>query len=243
MKVMSYLNTQHTRSSRIFRFTTLVAIVSAACLALPQASGAQTLADWQTAQTAANDRKGPESIPYASLQEAARNKQGSVGQRCKVETWNCDALGTKSIRETIKGLTFKIDENKKKLDELNNTLSAAKTEAEKQVIQATIVTAKQEMERMTSLLADKTKRLENDLKDIDERIGKGNDCLKARTAAQDVYMEAYNRARSGESDPAIKVIANVLTVYWETRRQEHETIMKDAVLGIQKCQTCRNGDL
>jgi hypothetical protein len=240
---MSYLNTQQTLSSRIFRFTTLVAIVSAACFTLPQVGSAQTLADWQIAQEAARNKKGPESIPYASLQEDARNKQVFMEQLCKSDAWSCDALGTKSIRETIKGLTLKIGESEGKLLELNNTLSAAKTDDEKRAIQATIDAAKKEMERMSTLLADKKQRLENDLKDIEVRIGKGNACLKARNAVQDVYKQAYDRARSGESDPDIKVIANVLTVYWETRRQEHEKIMKDVVIGIQKCQTCKNGDL
>jgi hypothetical protein len=132
---MNYFNVRTMSSSRIFRLVYLALLSSTILISFPQLGKAQSLDDWKKAQIAAKEGKGPESIPYASLQSEAATRQQVMNGLCKVESWSCDNLGTKSIRKTIQDLTIKVAANKSQLASLDSQLSSAKTDDEKQSTQ------------------------------------------------------------------------------------------------------------
>ncbi|MGI0492661.1 hypothetical protein ACN4EG_12825 [Alkalinema pantanalense CENA528] len=226
------------RFLRSIRYAFLLAtIVGTACTVSPTIVVAQSLDNWKAALNA----KGIESIPYENLRRTANEQQEIVNNLCKTE-WSCDSLGTKSIRADINGLQGKINENKNTLISLNNDLSKAATDDEKRSIQEKIDKLNDATKRMSDVLADKTSRLENDLKEIDTRITKGTNCKNARLAVKQAFQDAIDKAKN-ESDPDIKAIANQLITYWEEGNKQHVEAAANADKGVQICQKCQTGDL
>lgn len=220
----------------------LAAIVGTACTVSPTIVVAQSLDDWKTALTAANNDQGTPSIPYESLRRTAAEQQDIVNNLCKTE-WSCKSLGTKSIREDINDrLPGKINENKNTLTNLNNDLAKAVTDDEKRSIQEKIKKLDEETERLSNLLKNKTESLKNDLQEIDTRITQGTNCKNARLAVRKAFQDAIDKAKN-ESDPDIKAIANQLITYWEKGNQKHVEAVTKADEGIEICQKCQKGDL
>lgn len=239
---MNYLSPQIHFDRTIRSVLVLTAIVGSAFTIYPSAVKAQSLDDWKAALTAANNDQGTKSIPYDSFRRIATEQQEAVNNLCKTDSWSCDSLGTKSIREDINGLQLKINENKNTLTSLNNDLSKAATDDEKRSIQEKIDKLNDATKRMSDVLADKTSRLENDLKEIDARTAKGTSCINARLAVQKAFQDAIDKAKN-ESDPDIKTIAAQLITYWEQGNAKHQDALKNVNAGIEKCQKCQKGDL
>ncbi len=207
-----------------------------------QISTAQTFDEFKAALAAAKDNKGPESIPYSSLRDEAKSKQEKMNEACKTDSWTCDGLETKSLREEIKGRTSNIEVRKNDISKLESDLSNGKTDDEKKEIQNKIDNLKKELEEKTKELEFKETSLKTDISDTDIRIEKGNKCLDARNDVQKVYNEAMSKANS-ETDPEKKEIAAQLIKYWEDTQKDHEKIFNDVKAGLEKCKKCKDGDL
>jgi hypothetical protein len=238
---MNYRNNANIISSFRFCLTYYASIVIAGWVVLTEAK-AQSLDDWKAALSAASSGRGSESIPYSGYREDVKSKQSLVEEFCKNESWSCDSLGTKALREEIKGRSYKIEEMKKQRERLSSDKSSAKTEDEKRKIQDRLDSMAKEIDNAGRELEFKQKSLETDLKDIDIRINKGQKCLDARVAVQRAFKDAIDKAKN-ENDSAIKPIANQLIAYWEKRQQEHKEAFEVTRSGIEKCGRCKSGDL
>ena len=187
----------------------------------------QTLADWQEALAASKRGKGCESIPYSTERTKCINASAEVEESCKKDAWSCDAMGTKSLKASITALSVHIDNLK----------------TERKDLQGKELTAKnKQISEKTAILADLEKRLEADLDKIKDRHDRGEKCLKARKAVQVVFKRAEDAAQS-VSVPNIKVIAEQLIDYWQTKGTEHQKALADVELGVKKCEKCQKGVL
>ena len=108
----------------------LLSILTLAFL-VGSANQPQSLDDWKTAQSAAQSGKGCESIPYSSYRDECTRKSEKVNELCKTDSWSCDGLETKALRENIKNLSEYIERLKTEKDRLNSQKSSAVTEDEK----------------------------------------------------------------------------------------------------------------
>jgi hypothetical protein len=212
-----------------------------AFLAVP-ANRPQSLDDWKAALSAAQSGKGCESIPYGSYRDQCGRKSDKVDELCKTDSWSCDGLETKSVRETIIGLSGAIERLKAQIDQLKNQLSSAGSDTEKNEIEGKIKATQDQFDKKTEDLDGKKKGLETDLSEIDNRLYKGRQCLDARTDVQSVFASAISDAKR-ESDAEIKPIANQLIDYWERRAKEHEEAFRLVNQGLEKCNKCKSGDL
>lgn len=218
-KVMKHPNTENARSSRTARFAYFAAVFGAACFAFSNAGTAQSLDDWKAALSAAKSGKGADSIPYSSLRSDVDGKRSSIEDFCKKESWTCDGLETKSLREEIKNRSQNIESIKKQIDALTKELESKSGELE--------------LKQMS---------LKTDMSDCDIRIAKGTKCVEARTAVQSAFKSAIDKAKS-ESDTEVKKIASELISYWEKGAETHKEAIEATKAGIEKCQKCKNGDL
>lgn len=209
---------------------------------IPKISTAQTFDEFKSALSAANEGKGPESIPYSTLRDDARLKQEKMNELCKVDAWTCDGLETKSLREEIKNRSSNIEDRKSEISKLKSDLSNAKTDDEKKDFQNKIDNLEKELDAKVKELDFKQVSLKTDLSDIDIRVEKGNKCLEARNSVQNVYTDAISKAKS-ETDPEKKEIAAQLVSYWEKKQAEHQKIFDAVKAGIEKCKKCKDGDI
>lgn len=202
----------------------------------------QSLDDWKAALSAAQSGKGCESIPYNSYREECIRKSEKVNELCKTDSWSCDGLETKALRENIKNLSEHIERLKAEKDRLNSQKSSAGSEDEKNQIGKKIEETEKEIYEKTKELDYLKKSLDTDLSDIEIRLYKGGQCLEVRTDVQEAFADAVSDAKR-ESDPEIKAIANQLIDYWEKRAKEHEEAFKLVKAGLEKCQKSKSGDL
>jgi predicted RNase H-like nuclease (RuvC/YqgF family) len=202
----------------------------------------QSLDDWKAALSAAQSGKGCESIPYSGYRDECTRKSDKVNELCKTDSWSCDGLETKSLRENIKNLSEYIERLKTEKDRLNSQKSSAVTDDEKNETGKKIEETEKQIYDKTKELDFMKKSLETDLSDIEIRLYKGNQCLDARTDVQKAFAGAVSDAKR-ESDPDIKAIANQLIDYWEKRAKEHEEAFNLVKQGLEKCQKSKSGDL
>jgi predicted nucleic acid-binding Zn-ribbon protein len=202
----------------------------------------QSLDDWKAALGAAQSGKGCESIPYSSHRDQCMRKSEKVEESCKTESWSCEGLKTKGIRETIQNLSGYIERLKEEKDRLNSQKSSASSDEEKNDLGKKIEDIEKKIYEKSKDLDDMKKGLETDIGDIEIRLYKGRQCLDARNDVQSVFKSAAEDAKR-ESDPDIKSIANQLIDFWERKRDEHQKALDDVKLGIEKCNKCKDGDL
>jgi TolA-binding protein len=202
----------------------------------------QSLDDWKTALSAAQSGKGCESIPYSSYREECIRKSEKVNELCKTESWSCDGLETKTLKENIKNLSGHIERLKTEKERLDSQKSSAGSEDEKNQIGKQIEETEKQIYEKTKELDYMKKSLETDISDIEIRLYKGRQCLDVRTDVQKAFAGAVSDANR-ESSPEIKAIANQLIDYWEKRAKEHEEAFNLTKQGIEKCERCKSGDL
>ena len=206
------------------------------------ASRAQSVDEWKAALSAAQSGKGCESVPYSSFREECVKKSEKVDELCKTDSWTCDGLETRALRENSKNLSEHIERLKAEKDLLGSQRSSAGSDDEKSQLDKKIEEAEKQIYERTKELDFMKKSLETDLSDIDIRLYRGGQCLEARNDVQKAFASAIVDARR-ESDPEIRAAAGQLIDYWEMRAREHAEAFKLVNSGLEKCRKCKGGDL
>jgi chromosome segregation ATPase len=211
------------------------------CLALSGFSSAtksQTLDEWKAALEAKRARKGCDSIPYSNYRDSCKEHQKQVNEYCgkdddandRIGTpWNCNELGTKALREQIKGISEKLESLKKEKDRLSNEKASTQS-------------VEREIDNRSKELEFKKKSLETDIKDIEIRIDRGHRCIDARKEVQYAFKSAKSSA-SGVNDPEAGQISKELREWWESKESGHDKAIDYTREGISKCEKCKSGDL
>ena len=197
----------------------------------------QTLEEWKRALEAKNNGQGCDSIPYSNYRDSCKRHQEIVDQMCgkdddgdsRIGTpWNCKALGTRALREQIKGMSEKLGKLKDDRDHAND--ASAKENIQKQI------------DDLSKELEFKKKSLETDVSDIEIKIDHGRRCLEARKEVQYAFSSAKSNASSVNEGEEGK-ISKELREYWESKEKGH-TRASDAVKeGITNCEKCKSGDI
>lgn len=200
----------------------------------------QTLADWQEALEASKRGKGCESIPYSAERNRCISNSSRVTLACKTEAWSCDDLGTKALKATMTGLEGYIARRKEDKKELETKRTQAASATDKAKHDKEIKDVDKQISEKTRTLDDLETKLKSDLSKIEDRVEKGKQCLTARNEVQDVFEDAGNAA-ARVTQPNIKVIAEALIKYWKTKKDEHQTALKNVQLGIDKCNKSKAG--
>lgn len=197
----------------------------------------QTLAEWKTALGAKNNNQGCDSIPYSNYRDSCKRYQEIVNEMCgkdddadsRIGTpWNCSALGTRALREQIKGMSEKINSLKDDKDHASD--SDAKDAIQKQI------------DDLSKELEFKQKSLETDLSDIDIKLDRGRRCLEARKEVQYAFASAKSSA-SSVNDGEEGQISKELREFWESRVAGHERAADAVKEGISNCEKCKSGDM
>lgn len=200
----------------------------------------QSLDDWKAAL--GKKGEGCESIPYSSYRERCKEKSRDIEKFCKEESWSCDGLQTKALKENIEGVSGYIRRLNDEKDRLNSQKSSAGSDEEKSDLTKRIDEVQKKIDEKTDTLNKMKGSLDDDLKEIESRLDKGRQCKDARNDVQKVFSDAAKDA-DRESDPDIKVIANQLIDYWKKEADEHKEALDNTDRGIEKCNKCKAGDL
>jgi hypothetical protein len=198
----------------------------------------QTLDEWKAAQEAMKAERGCDSIPYSNYKDACREHQAIVNENCgkddngddRIGTpWNCNQLGTRALREEIKGMSEKVESLKGEKDHVSN--DSDKTES-----------LQRQIDNLSKEVEFRQKSLETDIRDIEIRLDKGRRCIDARKEVQYAFKSARSNA-SSVSEGEQGEIAKELVEYWERRDDGHEKAIENVRGGIEKCEKCKSGDL
>jgi hypothetical protein len=219
------------------RFSAICVTAIFATLVLCSAASpvkSQTLEEWQRALKAKNNGEGCDSIPYSNYRDPCNRNQEIVNQMCgkdddeNTRPWNCKHLGTKALREGIRGMSEKLGNLKGDKDHAND--ASAKDNIQKQI------------DELSKELEFKKKSLETDLSDIEIKIDHGRRCLEARKEVQYAFASAKSNA-SSVNDGEEGKISKELREFWESKEKGHEKASDAVKEGISKCEKCKSGDL
>jgi len=215
--------------------TTIFAALALCFTASPVKS--QTLEEWKRALEAKNNGQGCDSIPYSNYRDPCKRNQEIANQMCgkdddgnsRIGTpWNCNALGTKALREQIKGMSEKLGRVKDDKDHAND--ASAKDSIQKQI------------DELAKELEFKKKSLETDLSDIEIKIDHGRRCLEARKEVQYAFASAKSNA-SSVNDGEEGKISKELREFWESKEKGHSRASDAVKEGISNCEKCKSGDI
>jgi len=222
------------RQTNLFVAASLTAI--ALCCFSPTGR-TQTLDEWKRAQEAKNKNQGCDSIPYSNYRDSCARYQEIVDRMCGKDDdgesnigtpWSCKALGTKALREQIRGMS-------EKLTKLKDAKDRATNDSEKNDLQ-------KQIDELSKELEFKKKSLETDLSDIGIKIDHGRQCLEARKEVQYAFASAKSNA-SSVNDGEEGKISTKLREYWESKEKGHARAMEAVKEGISNCEKCKSGDL
>ncbi len=182
-------------------------------------SNGQTLSDWQNALSIAKSNRsssrwaGLRSIPYDNIRRTAESEQ-SILEDLKLVKYACEERehGTRSIRNSIK--------------EKEDNLSKASNDSDKTKIN-------EEINKQKGLLQDMVQK-DQQRGDFAQKV------VEARRKVREQVQYAIDKAK-GESDPAIKPIAQELAGYWEDDRRFHAEAILNAEQAVVNCKACSEG--
>lgn len=201
-----------------------------------------TLKDWEDALAASKSGKGCESIPYSAFRSKCMSHSAKVETACKTAGWSCDGLGTKNLKATMAALSGHITRLEEQKKQLESQKTRAGSATEKADLTKKIADVDKQISEKTRTLNNSETKLKNDLVNIEARLDKGRECLKARNDVQGEFKNAGTEAGRVRV-PHIKVIADSLIEYWEDKAEAHQTALKNVELGITKCESSRDGKL
>jgi hypothetical protein len=192
-----------------------ICLLIATSLLLAAPAKGQTLDDYKNAK----GKKYCESIPYSTLRSNCTNAAEAT-KECAEEKWSCS--------KDTEGLIASINGMKDKIYALNDQRSKVSNDDEKKGIDAQI---KEISDKRESFI----KQLEDEKKDIGERIERGKKCLEARKKVREIFADAKTMAKS-ESDNEKNPFAEELVSYWEGEQRGHDGQIEAVGKGIQKCE-------
>lgn len=202
-----------------------------ATLLVANVAGAQSLSDFKDAA----GETGCKAIPYSSLRSSCESKQRDIDTSCKVESWTCDKLNPEGLKKQIENVKGKIEELKKEKQSLESKKPGAKDDTEKREIENKISETEKEIRKFEEMIDGWQKKLEDERKEIRERISMGEKCRDARQDQIKIFAEAKSKAK-GETDAEIKPYAQKLVEKYEAGERGHENVLDLVKRGIEKCK-------
>lgn len=200
--------------------TTIVFMIAVLTVSgLTNISYGQTLSDWQNALSTAkgnissNRWAGLRSIPYDNIRQAAQSEQAILDD-LEVVTYRCVAEkhGTLSLRNSIKA-------NEDNLSKITNESDKTK---------------------VTDLIKTQKEQLQDRIQKAQQRADFAQKLATARKNVSKQVQYAIDKAK-GESDPAIKPIAQELAVYWDNDKRFHLQAIENADKAAENCKACAEG--
>jgi len=206
-------------------------------------ANAATLADFQKAVGSG----GCDSIPYDSLRQNCEGTQRAVDNDC-TKKYSCDEFDPQGVQVNIENVQKKIaDLNAKRSDlaklrdELKSKLSAASDDSEKRSLEDQIKrteyedeSAKNEIYEYNKKTDDWKRQLDNERKEINDRIYYGKRCVSARAEMQKIFGQAYYNAEH-ESEPSITAEADKLLPRWAEGQKSHGDELGRVQTAVEKC--------
>lgn len=180
------------------------------------AARAQSLQDFVDAEK----ETGCKSIPYPTQKGNCSSLQGDVKSWCEKER-SCQPFNVEAITRNIERIA-------EKLKSLQEDKSKATTDEDKRKIQ-------QSIDELTKNLEDLKKKVIDDKYEMKKLLDNGEHCRDYRGKVQLEFIEATRKAE-GESDPAIKPIAQRLIVKWKNGMADHIDGFQKASEAVEYCK-------
>jgi len=180
---------------------------------------AQSLDEYKTAVS--NIGKGCESIPFSTLRSRCIDSEKETDKWCYEEKWKCD--------KDTDGLIASINGMKKKVDDLNDQRYKASGDDEKRKLD-------DQIKELTDRRASFRQKLEQERKDIQERIDRGTKCRDARRQTQNIFKDAITQASNVDSGSEKKPYADKLMSYWRDEGPRHDAEIEKVIKGVEKCE-------
>ncbi len=199
--------------SRNFIHMIYVTILTMGVLCTARAQSLQDFVD-------AEKEEGCKSIPYSTQKGNCSSYQSDVDKWC-AEKRSCQPFNVEAITKNIEGITGK-------LKSLQEDTSKATNDEDKRKIQ-------QSIDELTKTLEDLKKKVTDDKYDMKKLLDNGEHCRDYRGKVQLEFIEAGRKADS-ESDPAIKPIAQRLSVTWKNGMEKHINEFQKASNDVEYCK-------
>lgn len=205
--------------------------VFAALMLMSSIAHAQSVNDYKEAA----EKTGCGLIVYSSERSTCDDRGPRIEDYCKRRTWSCDSLDPEGLKKNIEGVKQKIESLKKERDELQGKKSSAKDDSEKRDFDSKISDKEKEVKALEEKIAEWQRKLDDERKEIGNRISIGKQCRDYRVDVQKAFADAkYKYGR--ESNQDIKPFADKIAKKIEAEESGHTTAIDLVQRGIAKCE-------